>query len=340
MGKSVWGRPDLRNSGDWYNLGVDLKRLLTLTTLLLCLAACTAFSGDSGLPTATQVLILYQSATPTTFSPTATLALEPTSPPLPTATPFVYTVVANDTMLGIASRFGVTLEELMAVNPGVDPNFIFEGVELVIPGGEGGTLVSQPAVTPIPVTETDLFCYETLVREVWCFWLVQNDQQNALENLSATVTLYDLQGGQVSVATAVGPLNVLLPGERMPLVAYFPPQTVSWRIPDVKLLTSLPVTFEDGRYLLTDIVGGEVVIAENGLSAQVSGEVKLVDEAQQSSLLWVLAVAYDEEGRVVGVRRWESDKGIEAGKKRSYAFKVYSLGPEIDHVEVIAEARP
>lgn len=49
----------------------------------------------------------------------------------------VYIVQAGDTLSYIASRFNVSVNDLIAANPAVDPNFLSEGQQLVIPGLEG-----------------------------------------------------------------------------------------------------------------------------------------------------------------------------------------------------------
>lgn len=53
------------------------------------------------------------------------------------ATGPIYIVQPGDTLSEIARLFNVTLDELLAANPGVDPNFLSQGQELVIPGLEG-----------------------------------------------------------------------------------------------------------------------------------------------------------------------------------------------------------
>ena len=61
---------------------------------------------------------------------------------LPTATPepFVYTVGAGDTLFSIALRFEVSPNEIVAANTLADPNNVFVGQELLIPGYQpGGT---------------------------------------------------------------------------------------------------------------------------------------------------------------------------------------------------------
>jgi hypothetical protein len=68
--------------------------------------------------------------------------------------------------------------------------------------------------------------------------------------------------------------------------------------------------------------------------------VRLPEVAQPAKLIWVAAVAYDKFGRVVGVRRWESDAGIIPGGSFEFAFEVSSLAEEIERVEFVVEARP
>jgi LysM repeat protein len=53
----------------------------------------------------------------------------------------VYIVQAGDSLLSIAGRYGITLDELVAANGLDDPNFVFSGQRLVIPAA-GETIVA------------------------------------------------------------------------------------------------------------------------------------------------------------------------------------------------------
>jgi LysM repeat protein len=46
----------------------------------------------------------------------------------------VHVVAADETLLSIAIQYGVTVEEIMQANDLTDPNAIYEGQELIIPG--------------------------------------------------------------------------------------------------------------------------------------------------------------------------------------------------------------
>jgi hypothetical protein len=78
----------------------------------------------------------------------------------------------------------------------------------------------------------------------------------------------------------------------------------------------------------------------SGRNAQVSGTVRLPEDAAPASLVWVAAVAYDRAGRVVGVRRWESSAGMTPGGSLQFSFEVSSLAGAIERVEFVVEARP
>ena len=115
------------------------------------LPAIGLFATDTSTPTVTSTL----TATATnTLPPTETPTLPPptnTSTPTLTATaagPFVYIVLENDTLSGIAEKFNVNLLTIYALNPSIDPQepVIRPGQEILIPGGD--TIL--PTATAIP----------------------------------------------------------------------------------------------------------------------------------------------------------------------------------------------
>ena len=72
----------------------------------------------------------------------------PGNPPAPTAAPtqvtgLRYVAVPGDNYYRIARRFGITVNALLAANPGARPNVLYVGQVLIIPGVSGA-----PAPTP------------------------------------------------------------------------------------------------------------------------------------------------------------------------------------------------
>lgn len=64
----------------------------------------------------------------------------------------VYIVQSGDTLSFIASRFNVTVADIIAANPTIDPNVLSEGQEIVIPGLEGISGVLQTEIVPFGET--------------------------------------------------------------------------------------------------------------------------------------------------------------------------------------------
>jgi hypothetical protein len=236
-------------------------------------------------------------------------------------------------MLAIAYQFGVKLEDLLAANPKVDPHYMGEGLKLVIPlSGEVPEVLSTP--TPVPMLAEQARCYRTGDGGAWCIMGLQNNQGTSLENLSVWIGLYNNQAENIANQTAFAPLNILRPGSTIPIMAYFEPP-----LPDVfqvqsEVLSASTVPVDDQRYLNSQVKVDTVDLSPDGGEATVSGEVVFADNSAALSQLWVLAVAYDRSGNIVGARKWKS-----AGEKE-FEFTVFSVAGAIDHVEMLSEARP
>ena len=126
-----------------------MKRTLLLFVLLF--SAC-APQTDDQTPVPPGALIPY-----TTRTPSATLEqpeglVVSFETPLPSPTPFAYEVQAGDTLSEIAERFGVSLDALTAVNPGISPNSMSIGTTLNIPSNPAnptGASTSTPVPAPV-----------------------------------------------------------------------------------------------------------------------------------------------------------------------------------------------
>jgi LysM repeat protein len=101
----------------------------------------------SALISVVVVLLLGGSGTPAdVVAPTATLPVAAATAGLPapaeTGEPTQYVVQPGDTLSALAVRFGVDVEEIVAANNLVNPNFLAVGTRLTIPTG------GLPDVTP------------------------------------------------------------------------------------------------------------------------------------------------------------------------------------------------
>jgi murein DD-endopeptidase MepM/ murein hydrolase activator NlpD len=92
----------------------------------------------------------------------------------------VYIVQPLDTLSAIALRFNVTLNELIAANPTIDPNFLSEGQEIVIPGLEGLT----------GILETEIISFGDSLRSLSRRTQVSDEQLEKLNHLVSPTELY------------------------------------------------------------------------------------------------------------------------------------------------------
>ncbi len=314
-----------------------MRNLLACLLALASLAACNgkpapvAQSGGTTVPPTPKA---YRSAPPqatsTILPPLRTLAL-------PTPTPVLYTIANGDTLSAIAHRYNVSVDALLAANPGVQAGALKVGTKLIIPTGSQST--SEPIPTPAPLPVRQARCWPEATGGLWCFALLQNDYAEALENLSAQFTVADPNGQELASQIAYGMLDILPAGSSMPLAAYFPPQMPANATIRIQLLTAIRLLPGDTRYLAAAVENSLVSVDQSGRTAQASGQVVLTGEGTASSL-WVLATAYDGDGNVVGLRRWESTDRLTAGTPVGFELQVSSVGPAIQRVEFLVEARP
>jgi hypothetical protein len=208
-----------------------------------------------------------------------------------------------------------------------------EGLKLIIPiSGEIPEALSTP--TPGPVDATQPKCYLAGDGGYWCVVSLTNKTETSLENISVWMGLYNSKGDIVTNQVAYAPLNILRPGNTIPLMAYF-----ALPLPDEfqaqsEVLSGLAVTTDDSRYLDLQVKVGTVEINQEGSQAVVQGDVIVPDDTPNLSQLEALAVAYDSTGDIVGARKWKS------GGETHFNITVYSLAGKIDYVKVLIEARP
>jgi LysM repeat protein len=318
-----------------YNL--SMKYVLLFCIVLL--SACAGQTVVPQIPLQPGNLQPYLTITPSLTPEHPDGLVESFETPLPTPTPFLYTVQAGDNMSSIALKFGVSLDELLAANPDVSPNAMAVGTELQIPSSPAGVSgVSTP--TPVPASVEEINCHPTADGGMWCFVLVQNDSNDLMENYTAQVTLLDENDQPFISAVAISPLNILPPKTSLPLTVFFPPQIPSSARPQAQILTGVRLLPDEQRYLPATINNIIVQIAWNGRSAHIRGQIFLPADSQPANQIWVAAVAYDEHERVIGIRRWESNTGLAPGDNLPFEFDVASLAARMVRVALAVEARP
>src|SRR5512144_1870176 len=180
-----------------------LSFTILMTSYLLLLTSCPPqeINAATGSVTLTPFLTSTQSSTRT---PEGLVAA---STPLPSPTPFTYTVQRGDTISSIALKFGVSMDDLQAANPEVSPNAMSVGQVIRIPSNPENPS-GEPTPTPAPFTVQQIECYPTADKGMWCFVLAHNDFPEFMENVSAQVTLVDANNATIAADLASRPLNI------------------------------------------------------------------------------------------------------------------------------------
>lgn len=218
---------------------------LTVETVVLPTAVPEPSATASPAPVPTETATATQTQIPTaspTATPTATATVTPT--PVPTLDAMSYTVQSGDTLLGIAKRFSVTVDDLLAANDLLpeDATRIRSGTVLVIP--PGGALPSTvapnapPAAspTPAPTVTYALRSGDTLSGIAERFGITVNNllTANGLTTQDAT----RLQIGQELIIPAPGqtfPTLTPVPATRTPVPATATPTPAPTQPPVLRL---------------------------------------------------------------------------------------------------------
>ena len=302
--------------------------------LLICIFIISACASPATKNAPNASLDPYSTSTPGLTSTPDVIVIFET--PIPTSTPLIYTVEAGDTISEIAEKFKITQDELRAANPDVSPNSMTIGMTLLIPDSSAVPVgASTPTPVPAPVTQT--VCHPSADGGLWCFALIQNNTTELLENVSAQITLLDESNSVIASQTAFMPLDIIAPNSSLPVYVFFDSEIPANFNVQVQVLTANQLSINNPRYLPAAIQNAVAQI--NGRTAQLSGQILLPAESQAATQIRVAAVAYDKDGVVVGIKRWEGG-AVQPGRSISFNFLVSSLSFEIDAVEFFVEARP
>jgi LysM repeat protein len=315
-------------------LHVHIACLLLVSSIA---AACAPLPPGEAAPTPSLEPWPTATGTPREPSPVPTVAA-----PMavgPTATPFKHVVAQGESLLGIAGLYGVSLDSLQAINPGLNPFLLSIGQELLIPGPEGtpiGSLI--PTSTPIPLSLQPPSCYPQVTGGLRCLTGIRNPTSQDLENLVVEIRLQDESGDVLQAEQVFPPLNRLPAGETMPLSATFPDPPPKDFFPSALVLSVITARDTEARY--DDIVIERTLDErqEGGLSWRIGGTVQAPADMPLDNRTLVLVTAFDDAGRVIGYAVWEADPALEPGDRQDFSARVFSLGPEIARVELLAES--
>lgn len=276
--------------------------------------------------------------TATSKAPTPPAASElpaPTPLPVPTPTPTIHVVALGETISSIALRYGLDMNVLLAANPEIDPRALIVGDQVLIPAGNVQSQIGVSA-EPLALEVGHLDCSRTTEGGLWCAAILANPLDEAATNLAVTFNGASPATESNITKTVQALLNKLEPGDTIPAVVYIPPPVPEGLEVTANLASAFPVNQSGKTFFTVDAGSPSVKIA--GLLAKVAGEVLVMTDAGKTVDVRVAAMAYNDQGNLVGVRRTESRVTLEEGKGLNFNLNVYSSGSSINSVVVKAEA--
>lgn len=278
---------------------------MTLILLAIVLAAC---GQVITLPTATPLpptptVEAIAAATPRPTATPAPYTPAPTATPTTTPTPIIYTVKRGDTLLAIASQYGVSVAALQETNGIVDPRTLRIGQQIIIPYKEEAQPDSREPTatpTPLPFAIENLHLDRTPLGGLWCLGEMHNTSGVELEQVQVTVTLYDEAQEPLASASAFAQLDLVAPDGRAPFAVFFPEAPATFASYETQPLAAVPAYI--GSYYRDLEVRDIEVAGERYASITVRG--RLVNVGPEDAVgVNVVVTVYDALGHVIGVRK-------------------------------------
>jgi LysM repeat protein len=237
----------------------------------------------------------------------------------------IYVIQEGDTLLGVAARYGISLDAIRLANPDLKPELLQIGQQLIMPPptSDNQPLGLLPVSTPIPVTIGNTAWYTTPTGGLWFVGEVMNETDFSVENVRVGVTVYDREGSVTAQADGWAAADVLATGEKAPFGMLFGPEVAEMATYDTYLLSSEPVT-RDG-FWNTDLTITESAGALEGQVYHLSGTVRNDGDVRTDEVTLV-ATLYDANGRVTGFLQERLVEPLPASSETAYELWLAPVG--------------
>jgi LysM repeat protein len=316
--------------------------LIFLPIITIAIAACgqviTLTPTPTPAPTPTVALDLIAATVLPTSTP-APYTPEPTPTPTVTSTPVVHTIQTGESLLSIASQYGVSVAALQDANGILDPRLLQIGQQLVIPRPEevAEDAVGTPTPTPLPVAVENIYFSETTIGGVWVLGETVNTSGVPLEQVRVLVSLLDEDDQELAQADGMIALDLLDINERAPFAILF--GETSGRFEQYRAVASHAIPAYVGSYYRDLEVRNLQSEGERFASYTVSGTIYNAgpEEAVETQ---VVLTAYDGLGRVIAMRKVAPEFDVvPRGGETNFTAILAPVGGPVERIEAVAQGR-
>ncbi len=298
-------------------------------------------------PTAT-VFIPTATPTPTRETPTPTPTAtttpipatpEPTATPTPEPTPIIHTLQAGDTLIGLARKYGVTVQAIQEANGITDPRGLLVGQQIIIPTDPEARLSAgtpTPAPTPPPARISPL-TFSEQAGVLWALGELTLTGGDPIEDVVVQVDLLD-QSGQV-IASAQTPMlqTMLAPGEPAGFAVRFAPPPGRFASYYSQIVNAMPA---HTALAYRDLTIENLLAQQSGDAVfSLSGQIVNTGAAPARNIT-VSVILYDEAGQVTGVRQVPADPSqLQPGETAFFSAELIPVHLPVADYHLLAEGQ-
>jgi len=292
-------------------------------------------------PTATLAAVVMAATLPPTATP-APYTPEPTATPTTTPTPITHVIQSGESLLGIATQYGISVAALQDANGILDPRFLQIGEQLIIPRPEEveaaeASQTQTPTPTPLAVAVENVLFNETTIGGLSVLGEVWNNTGTPLEQVRVGVSLLDGAGAEIGKADGMVALDLLDTDERAPFAILFGETQQKFAQYRVYPLHAVPAYV--GSYYRDLEVTNLQSDGERYASYTVTGRIKNVGP-EEAVEVQVVLTAYDPLGRVVATRKVEPDYNVvPVGGETTFTAVLAPAGGPVERVAAVAQGR-
>lgn len=282
-----------------------------ISTLFICVlvsgcslsSATTLIVSPTSLPPITLTLRVREPRAPT-ITPSVPV---PTTPPPATPAPAEFYIVRpGDTLLGIALDLGLSIEQLKAVNPTLDPLALQVGQQVILPAP--GMAIAA-AATPLPLQLDDPTCFDLITGRLLCIGQVRNQHDQPVTGVRLRLLLRGRDGAVLAETSTGIEQTLILPGQQAPYSVIF--EAAGDVQPEVVLLHAVTATGQEALPL--DIVDEQAAISGRHyhVSATIANTTGIATRPPR-----VILTVVDSEGKLAAFRVMTGTVGMEPGARQ------------------------